>query len=391
MAATGRYIENNTDEFTNFSGVLPIGHAQPGYRCLLVNEDEERIIPPSCPDDIGEIHLAGPGLFQCYYNNPRLTSRTRVIIDNKQFFKTGDLGRYNATGEILYVGRINFQIEINGQRIETADIETTIVNWSPSEISDCLIVKFSQGDKDSIVAYIISHSTQLDTESLRDHCKDRLRQYMIPSYFIVLDKFPLNANGNVDRKQLSLLPPFSNDDLLPSIIPVHKTIFEDAVAEQKIPMNTASVFWLETLKDYDTSRPLQLPFDHRRVTDEHLTRRNTSAYFDFGEALSQAVIGILSINMAGAAYCPLSPRDPKQRLHALVEETRSRLVLVHSLTQDMFSNDYARLNIDTIISIQDVINDTDLDQLSEVTMTPENIAYIIFTSGSTGTPKAVSL
>ncbi len=131
-----------------------------------------------------------------------MTSSTRITIDNEQFFKTGDLGRYNAREELLHLGRIDFQIEINGQRVEAAEIETTILTWSLSEITNCLAVKFSQNDNDSIVAYIVSNSSQLDIESLRHHCRDRLRQYMVPSYFIVLNSFPLNANGKVDRSQL---------------------------------------------------------------------------------------------------------------------------------------------------------------------------------------------
>lgn len=129
---------------------------------------------------------------------------THVTIDNEQFFKTGDLAQYNTGGELVYNGRVDFQIEINGQRVEAAEIEMTILAWSLNEISNCLVVKCFQDDKNSIVAYIISHNLQLDIESLRNYCGDHLRQYMIPSYFIILDNFPLNTNGKVDRKQLPL-------------------------------------------------------------------------------------------------------------------------------------------------------------------------------------------
>jgi acyl-coenzyme A synthetase/AMP-(fatty) acid ligase len=59
MVATGCYLPQNLDEFTNFSNILPIGHAQPGYRCLLINSNNEQIIYPSCSDETGEIHIAG--------------------------------------------------------------------------------------------------------------------------------------------------------------------------------------------------------------------------------------------------------------------------------------------------------------------------------------------
>jgi long-subunit acyl-CoA synthetase (AMP-forming) len=87
----------------------------------------------------------------------------------------------------------------------------------------------------------------------------------------------------------------------------------------------------------------------------------------------------------------LSPRDPQYRLRALLQETKSRLVLVHYLTKTKFTNDIISLDIDSIFMNNYVVNVSDIDQLSDVIVRTENIAYIIFTSGSTGTPKAVSL
>ncbi|CAF4279315.1 unnamed protein product [Adineta steineri] len=97
------------------------------------------------------------------------------------------------------------------------------------------------------------------------------------------------------------------------------------------------------------------------------------------------VIGIMGIEMAGGVYCPLSPRDPQHRLHALTQQTQSRLVLVHHLTKTKFDYDIVALDINSILNI----NDIDKKGLSSVIIQDEDIAYIIFTSGSTGTPKAV--
>jgi hypothetical protein len=148
----------------------------------------------------------GSALFNCYLNNPELTKKTFVTIGNEIYMKTGDLARYNALGELVPAGRLDFQIKIRGQRVETSEIESTIMNWqSPDgthdEISNCLVVKFLD-DEDSLVAYIISSNLQLNIDSIRVYCQTHLRQFMVPSYFIVLDKMPLNSNGKVDRKQL---------------------------------------------------------------------------------------------------------------------------------------------------------------------------------------------
>ncbi|CAF1689829.1 unnamed protein product, partial [Adineta ricciae] len=101
------------------------------------------------------------------------------------------------------------------------------------------------------------------------------------------------------------------------------------------------------------------------------------------------VIGIMAIEMVGAVYCPLSPQDPLHRLHALVEQTHSRLVLVHSSTREIFDGHHALLDMDQALNMNSGVSDTDCDRLSHITASYENIAYILFTSGSTGIPKAV--
>ena len=102
------------------------------------------------------------------------------------------------------------------------------------------------------------------------------------------------------------------------------------------------------------------------------------------------VIGMMTIEMIGSLYCPLSPRDPQLRLHELVQQTQSHLVLSHFLTKTKFNENITSLDIDSVLTTNDLKSDVDIDRLSSVLDTPNSIAYIIFTSGSTGTPKAVS-
>jgi non-ribosomal peptide synthetase component F len=98
---------------------------------------------------------------------------------------------------------------------------------------------------------------------------------------------------------------------------------------------------------------------------------------------------MMSIEMMGGVYCPLSPHDPEHRLHSLVEQTQSRLVLVHSFTKTKFNDQIVAFDIDLIAENNAVSDDVDIDRLSNIIVTSKNISYTIFTSGSTGTPKAV--
>ena len=98
----------------------------------------------------------------------------------------------------------------------------------------------------------------------------------------------------------------------------------------------------------------------------------------------------MSIEMIGGVYCPLSPQDPQHRLYALLQQIQTHLVFIDHLTKTKFTNDIISLDIDSIFINEYIANGSNIDQLSNVIVTTENIAYVIFTSGSTGTPKAVS-
>jgi N-(5-amino-5-carboxypentanoyl)-L-cysteinyl-D-valine synthase len=99
---------------------------------------------------------------------------------------------------------------------------------------------------------------------------------------------------------------------------------------------------------------------------------------------------MLAIEMAGGVYCPLSPRDPQHRLKSLLEQTQSHLVFIHYLTKTKFQHDTLSIEIDSVVRNNNIESDDDIDLLTYIVMTPDDIAYTIFTSGSTGTPKAVS-
>ena len=95
--------------------------------------------------------------------------------------------------------------------------------------------------------------------------------------------------------------------------------------------------------------------------------------------------------MVGGVYFPLSPRDPENRLYMLLQQTQSRLVLVHWLTKTKFNDHHTLSDIDSALINNDSVSDIDIDRLSNVKVTVDDIAYIMFTSGSTGTPKGVSI
>jgi amino acid adenylation domain-containing protein len=118
-----------------------------------------------------------------------------------KLYKTGDLGRWLSDGNIEFLGRIDHQVKIRGFRIEPQEIEIGLLSHSLVKEAVVLIKQEKSGDK-YLCAYIVSERGLLDTGEIRDYLSQSLPDYMIPSYFIFMEKLPLNPNGKIDRKAL---------------------------------------------------------------------------------------------------------------------------------------------------------------------------------------------
>ncbi|OYZ49667.1 MAG: hypothetical protein B7Y15_10045 [Bacteroidetes bacterium 24-39-8] len=156
---------------------------------------------------IGEIYIAGEGLARGYWNNPILTnerflpnpfsaSRTSLM------YKTGDLGMYLETGEILYMGRSDNQVKIRGLRIELGEIEFHLRKLDA--VKDAVVIS-----RDGLlIAYVVPENfepdNQLDLQWKQD-LKYVLPGYMIPNEMLVIKQMPLTPNGKVDRNALPII------------------------------------------------------------------------------------------------------------------------------------------------------------------------------------------
>ena len=173
---------------------IPIGSPFPNYQCLIKDHFLQDVII----NQEGELFVGGVGVFAGYLGRDDLTAKALVDIDGEIYYRTGDLVRLNNRGLLHYIGRTDHQVKLHGQRIELGEIERCLLNIT--SISGCVVMKC---DDDHLVAYVQSSSVSED--ELRSHCQSHLPPHMIPSFFIILDKLPLNANGKIDRKSLPTL------------------------------------------------------------------------------------------------------------------------------------------------------------------------------------------
>ena len=149
----------------------------------------------------GELCIAGVNVGQGYLNNPELTAEK--FINNPfgegRLYKTGDLAYWREDGNIIFAGRKDSQIKLNGQRIELGEIET-VISGVNGITSATVIVKKTNG-KDILVAFYTGE--ELGIPYIKENCYAKLPRYMVPNTFIHLDELPLNQSGKMDRKALA--------------------------------------------------------------------------------------------------------------------------------------------------------------------------------------------
>ncbi|MEK5321778.1 amino acid adenylation domain-containing protein [Paenibacillus sp. FSL L8-0644] len=176
-----------------------IGKPIPTLRVYILDENR-RPVPIGVA---GEMYVAGEGLARGYLNRPDLTAEKFVdspFAEGEKLYRSGDLAAWLPDGNIEYLGRIDHQVKIRGYRIELDEIETQLLNVEGVEEAVVLARQDGEGEK-ALVAYFVADRT-LTVSEMRTSLAQGMPGYMIPSYFVQLERMPLTTNGKVDRKAL---------------------------------------------------------------------------------------------------------------------------------------------------------------------------------------------
>jgi len=155
----------------------------------------------------GEIYVGGAGVGTGYLHLPDLTRARFLSIDGERYYRTGDIGRYDADGEVEMLGRSDFQIKLRGIRIELGEIEANLRKL-PGVREAVVMARELHGEM-ALVAYVVLEPrAPPSVAELRRSLQSQLPDYMMPAAFVVLEALPVNLNQKVDRRALP--PPDEN-------------------------------------------------------------------------------------------------------------------------------------------------------------------------------------
>src|SRR6056300_1670034 len=181
-----------------------IGNPLPNTLLYVVHPDDGTLCPPGVS---GELWVGGIGVGRGYNNRPELTAEKFIpnpFSASGRVYKTGDRVKWNEDGELVFLGRFDYQVKVRGYRVELGEIQAELEKQEG--VNGALVVVHDE----NLVAFVASGmDNSLQNDALVEHLMAalksdscRLPSYMVPSLLIVLDEFPLTRNGKIDRKVL---------------------------------------------------------------------------------------------------------------------------------------------------------------------------------------------
>ncbi len=192
--------EFNTFEVIPSSESIPIGKPISNTKIYVL--DENRQFLPA--DEVGEIYIAGNGVARGYFNREDLTSEKFVpnpFDTNARMYKTGDLAKWMPDGNLLYYGRLDEQVKINGHRIELGEIEAALIEMPQIKLASVILSKLDTSEP-RLIAYLQPKDNSDKRPNVREELSKIVPSFMIPNIFMWVNDFPLTTNGKIDKKNL---------------------------------------------------------------------------------------------------------------------------------------------------------------------------------------------
>jgi amino acid adenylation domain-containing protein len=184
-----RYVfQEDLSAIESVNGIVPLGKAFPGMGFIIVDEEKRETLK-------GELCFSGDQVIPAYLNGAY--EDLFFLYKNERYYRTGDIASLNSSGDLVFHGRADSQVKINGYRVELAEVENILRNVSGLA---CKVLSVKENSIERLVAFCEAES--INPQSLKEEMQKKLPPYMVPQSFIAVKQFPLNNNGKADRKAL---------------------------------------------------------------------------------------------------------------------------------------------------------------------------------------------
>ncbi|HEX7243315.1 MAG TPA: amino acid adenylation domain-containing protein, partial [Longimicrobiaceae bacterium] len=201
--ATEASIRMTSSAYTAEGGDPPIGRAVANTQLYVLDAWQEPV-----PIGVaGELYIGGVGVVRGYLGRPELTAERFVPdphrgVAGARLYRTGDVGRRRADGEVEFLGRSDFQVKVRGYRVELGEIEATL-RGHPQVREAVVLLREDAPGQQRLAAYVVPEAgAELAAGQLRAHVAEQVPEYMVPGAYVVLEQLPVTANGKIDRRAL---------------------------------------------------------------------------------------------------------------------------------------------------------------------------------------------
>jgi amino acid adenylation domain-containing protein len=209
---------------------------------VYILDEQMQPVPTGMP---GEVYIGGKGLARGYHNRPALTAE-RFIKNpfsedpTSRLYRSGDLARFLPDGQLAFLGRIDHQVKIRGYRIELDEI-ITVLEAHPAIHTAVVVAREDTPGEKRLVAYLaLVDANQVNAAALREYLLQKLPDYMVPTAFVLQQRFPVTANGKLDRAALPAPDAYNTLQDVPEDVPMSLT-------EEKIHQIMCTLLHLNTI------------------------------------------------------------------------------------------------------------------------------------------------
>ena len=200
--ATAFELPRTADLLDAIETAIPIGRPLANYRAYVL-DPQGRLAPLGVS---GELCIAGAGLARGYLNRPEATAE-KFVVDpfstqpGERLYRTGDQARWRPDGTLEFLGRNDEQVKVRGFRVETGEIEATLLQH-PSVKQAAVIARKDRAGHTQLLGYLVAEGEQAETGTVRSWLAERLPEHMVPATLTWLNALPLTTNGKLDRQAL---------------------------------------------------------------------------------------------------------------------------------------------------------------------------------------------